>query len=332
MNNPSPNPSNYTLGKGVLYFDKFDANGQLTGERDLGNAPELQFNMTVEMLDHFSSRAGISSKDAQVTKMVTPTFTFTLDEFSDDNLSMLFYGDSTDVLVQPAVDYETVILPGTVNKKSYYSLGHRDVGVWKVGVTYELGKTASDIADDAVVTNTSGGSTNTWAVITAIGNTVYLKNKAGTGLAASGNVYVGTTLIATYTVAPSFDITKVLVKQTGVWYSTAADFVVDSVLGRILISTDSALTGGGTVYFGVAASSVRKIRAVSSRSLKGKIRFVSNNPEGSQYQFEAWNCSLKPNGDTAFISDNWAQVKFTCEILLDKVNHPDSPYMDITVY
>lgn len=332
MNNPSPNPSNYTLGKGVLYFDQFDAAGALTGEVDLGNAPELAFNMTVDMLDHFSSRAGISSKDAQVTKMITPTFTFTLDEFSDETLSMLFYGQSTNTVTQAAIGLTTLALPVTVNKKSYYSLGYRNVGIWRVRVVYETGKTAADIPDDAVLTNTSGGATNTYSVLTAVGTELYLKTKAGTGLAASGDIYIATTKIATYTVAPQLDTTKVLIKKGSAWLAPGIDFILDTDLGRILIGTDSTLTGSEVVNFAVAASTIRKINAVSQVSLKGKIRFVSNNPEGPQYQFEAWNCSLKPNGDTAFISDKWAEVKFNAEILLDRANHPDSPYLDISIF
>lgn len=329
MSANSPNPSNYTLGKGVLYFDQFDDNGNLTGERDLGNAPELQFNMSVDMLDHFSSRSGISSKDKQVTKMITPTFTFSLDEFSDENLSMLFYGDMADS-VQAAASNLSAVLPTAVKPAHYYDLGKRKIGGYKVVVAYEAGKTATDLPDDAVVTNTSGGATNTWQVITAIGTNVYLKNKAGTGLAA-GDVYVGTTKIATIAAAPVFAANSIIIKEGSAYFESGTEFTVDAALGRILIGAATTMVGGGTAFFSCEAETVSKINAVTNRTLKGKIRFVSDNPEGSQYSFQAWNCSLKPNGDTAFISDTWAAVKFTCEILLDKVNHPDSPYMEIIV-
>lgn len=325
----SPNPENYTLGKGVLYFDKFDANGNLTGERDLGNAPELTFNMTVDMLDHFSSRSGISSKDKQVTKSITPTFSFTLDEVNEDNLGMLFYGDAVEV-TQAASDSLTSVLPASVGKNLYYDLSARKVGIWKVNVSYELTKAAVDLPADAVVTNTSGGAVNTWTVITAIGNTVYLKGKTGTGLSV-GDVYVGTTKIATIAAAPAFDTKSALIKEGATWYEAGADFTVDSNLGRIKIGSASSLVGGGTVYYAAAADSYKKINAISNVSLNGKVRFVSDNPEGSQYSFQAWKCSLKPNGDTAFIGDNWSQIKFTCEILEDKVHHPEQPYMEIIV-
>jgi len=325
----SPNPENYTLGKGVLYFDKFDANGNVTGERDLGNAPELTFNMSVDMLDHFSSRSGISSKDKQVTKQITPTFTFMLDEINEDNLGMLFYGDAV-TMTQAASDFKSSALPAAVSKGLYYDLGIRKVGIWKAVVAYEAGKAAVDLPADAVVTNTSGGAVNTWTVITAIGNNVYLKAKAGTGLVA-GDVYVGTSKIATIAAAPVFDNKAAVIKEGAAWFEAGSEFTVDSALGRIKIGAASTLVGAGTVYFANEADSYKKINAISNVSLNGKIRFVSDNPEGSQYTFQAWKCSLKPNGDTAFIGDKWAEVKFTCEILEDKVNHPDQPYMEIIV-
>ena len=327
----TPNPDNYTLGKGVLYFDRFDEAGNLTGERDLGNAPELQFNMSVEMLDHFSSRSGISSKDKQVTKMVTPTFSFTLDEFNEENMGMLFYGKAEEV-VQAAVDYNVSALPIVVSKNLYYDLGKRNVGIWKVTVAYEAGKTAADIADGATITGTTGGVIDTWDVITTIGSTIYLKNKLGNGLALpAGDVFIGTDKIATYTAAPAFDAKTVLVKEGLVWKVPGADFSVDSVTGRILVGNSTTLVGAGVVYFANSESTYKKIKTLSNTALKGKIRFISDNPEGSEYSFQAWNCSLKPNGDTAFISDNWATVKFTCEILVDHVNHPDNPYMEIII-
>ena len=302
----TPNPSNYTLGKGVLYFDRFDANGNLTGERDLGNAPELQFNMTIEMLDHLSSRAGIGAKDMQVTKMVTPTFSFTLDEFDDANLSMLFYGTPAEITVA-ATDYNTVAMPAVAAKNLYVSLGKRQIGIWKVVVAYEAGKSATDLVAGSTIAPVATVITNTWDVIAAIGNNVYLKNKVGTGLTApTGNIFVaaGTDKIATYTVAPAFDSQSVLVKEGLVWTEAGTSFTVDSVLGRLKINDASVLVGGGTAYFATAADTYKQIKVLEKTSLRGKLRFVSENPEGSQYQFQAWNCSLKPNGDTAFISDN----------------------------
>ena len=42
----SPNTENYTLGKGVVYFDQKNlTTGLYMGERDLGNAPAFSFSL-----------------------------------------------------------------------------------------------------------------------------------------------------------------------------------------------------------------------------------------------------------------------------------------------
>ena len=53
----APNTENFTLGKGILYFDKLNqVSGLYEGERDLGNAPEVSFSIDLEKLPHYSSR------------------------------------------------------------------------------------------------------------------------------------------------------------------------------------------------------------------------------------------------------------------------------------
>jgi hypothetical protein len=325
----SPSTDNYTLGKGILYFDQFDTTGALTGERDLGNAPSLSFNMTVDMLDHFSSRAGLSAKDKQVTRQITPSFSFTLDEINKDNLGMLFYGNMEDI-TQAAADNLTTALPATVAKNLYYDIGARKVGLTAVDVVWESGMSAVDVPDGSQLSNVSGASPTDYMVsIAAITNTIYLQGEVGTGLAASGSLFVGTTQVATYTVAPAFRSGVVLVKEGANWFAPGAEFTVDATLGRIKIGAASTLVGAGTIYYAVEADTYTKISALKQTKLQGKIRFVSDNPEGGQYILQAWKCSLVPDGDTAFIGEDWSTIGFTCEVLDDSANHPDSPYIDI---
>ena len=54
---------NYTLGKGILYFDRYNPDtGTYSGWRDLGNAPSFSFTVNIEKLEHFSSRGGLRVK------------------------------------------------------------------------------------------------------------------------------------------------------------------------------------------------------------------------------------------------------------------------------
>lgn len=94
----SPNTDNYTLGKGVVYFDRLDNDtGLYTGERDLGNAPAFTFNIAIEKLEHYSSRGGLKAKDKEIISQITPGLTFTLDEINQANIALLTLADTEEV-------------------------------------------------------------------------------------------------------------------------------------------------------------------------------------------------------------------------------------------
>lgn len=94
---------NYTLGRGELYFDKFAPNTRnKTGERYLGNSPELNRTTESENLDHFNSDRGIRVKDKSVVLEKTDSGTFILDEINNENVALWFLGD-VGVVAQSAV-------------------------------------------------------------------------------------------------------------------------------------------------------------------------------------------------------------------------------------
>ncbi|MEO0250055.1 MAG: hypothetical protein ABIN58_11130 [candidate division WOR-3 bacterium] len=87
----TPSTENYTIGKGVLYFDRH-VNGVPSGMRDLGNAPNFTLTVTPEILDHFSSREGLKKKDKSVVVSLALGGKFTLEEYDIDNLALALYG------------------------------------------------------------------------------------------------------------------------------------------------------------------------------------------------------------------------------------------------
>jgi len=96
----SPSTENYTLGKGIVYFDRYDFSAAAyTGERDLGNAPVFAFNIALEKLEHYSSRGGLKAKDKEIISQITPGISFTLDEINVDNLALLTLADTETVSV-----------------------------------------------------------------------------------------------------------------------------------------------------------------------------------------------------------------------------------------
>ena len=89
----TPSPENYFLGKGALYFDRFDSNGNPTGELHLGNCPDFSISVEVETKEHRSSLSGLSEKDIELITGVNATVKFTLEEFVTENLILAFLGE-----------------------------------------------------------------------------------------------------------------------------------------------------------------------------------------------------------------------------------------------
>ena len=124
----SPNPDNYQIGKGVLSFKK---TGALT-YRDLGNAPAVSISIDRTKLDHFSSRAGIRTKDKSITIENTCTVNITLDEITPDNLALLLLGDVDDAAVGgPTVDiFQNAEITGALRFVGANSVGAQITADW----------------------------------------------------------------------------------------------------------------------------------------------------------------------------------------------------------
>lgn len=136
----SPSPDNYLLGRGAVFFDKFDDNGDKTGELHLGNAPAFSITPELEKLEHFSSLTGLKVKDKEVIVQAKLICNFTLDEITKENLALAFLATS-EAFTQTA---------GTITDL--------DVVAKTLGAYYELGKRH---VSDVVVKNTLGTVTYT---------------------------------------------------------------------------------------------------------------------------------------------------------------------------
>lgn len=85
--------NNYVLGRGELHFGQFLPNTrQSSGERYLGNTPELTYTAEQENLEHYSSDHGIRIKDASVILQLDYMGSFVTDNIDPDNLAMFFLG------------------------------------------------------------------------------------------------------------------------------------------------------------------------------------------------------------------------------------------------
>jgi hypothetical protein len=82
----------YTLGKGILMFDRHDDNDLPTGLRDIGNCTAFNLTIVVETIKHYSEREGVRVKDLEGDTLVELNGDFDLDEFDRENLRMYLRG------------------------------------------------------------------------------------------------------------------------------------------------------------------------------------------------------------------------------------------------
>ena len=118
MSKMSPNTDNYQIAKGILYFDRFDADDNLTGEMDLGNDPSFVLTPGTESLDHFSSRDGLKRKDKVAVIQASVDGKFTLDEINIENLMLAFMGGTSDYITQSGATVSGESVTAHTNKYS----------------------------------------------------------------------------------------------------------------------------------------------------------------------------------------------------------------------
>ena len=117
----SPDVLNYYIGKGVVSI-KLDGEASF---RNIGNVPELELTPVIEKLDHFSSTAGIKTKDRSVATTVGGTLRIILDEITAENLQLALVGALD---FDSASDTEIDILSLSELKGAVNFVGANDVG------------------------------------------------------------------------------------------------------------------------------------------------------------------------------------------------------------
>lgn len=339
----SPNTDNYTLGKGVVYFNRKDATtGLYGGERDLGNAPAFSFNIALEKLEHFSSRGGLKAKDKEIISQITPGCSFTLDEINKENLALLTLADLNEVS-QSAGSVSAEAITANLGRRSV--LDYRSIGVYTI--THDAVTLVGDgvflVGNTVTSSNASPGTGIVCAVIDA--NTIQIAIQSGV-FANTDTITDTDSDTAVMNADPVWVPGVIMVQDDAdtITYTAGAEGVGnyqvvtslrDDVIGRILINEDqtspaSAIAEGDTLHvtYGYAMASYTEVRAFKETQVEGELRFVSDNPAGTQQELSIWRCSLTPSGDTAYIGDDWSTLGFAGEILKDETNAA-SPYMTI---
>lgn len=121
----------YVLGKGKVFFDRFQngvtitATTQGEGERYFGNTPEFSTSSAAEALDHYSSEGGLKTKDDSVQLSLDRTGKMTCDNMSAENVALNFLGTAS-TIVQTALTAQVSEFIAA-KRGRFYQLGTSEV-------------------------------------------------------------------------------------------------------------------------------------------------------------------------------------------------------------
>jgi hypothetical protein len=180
---------NYTFGRYRVYFDPFAAGTKVgTGQRYLGNTPELSMTSESENLDHFDADNGIRIKDDSMLLELNRTGAFVTDHISPENLALFFLGEAS-----------------LLTQSSATATAYNIAGV-KLGRRYQIGASSTAPAGVRGITNVV--VTSDPVGTTFVAGTDYTVNLDNGGLVIldGGGISEDDDLIVTYdTTATSYN-------------------------------------------------------------------------------------------------------------------------------
>lgn len=112
----------YYSGQGRVYLAKYE-NGVKGVSRWLGNVPSLSIETDVESIEHQESYTGQRTTDKKITTKKTVKVNFTLEDISNENLALAFFGDIKKVVGASVSDEMSPIL----TKNGSFLLKHNGV-------------------------------------------------------------------------------------------------------------------------------------------------------------------------------------------------------------
>jgi len=116
------------------------------------------------------------------------------------------------------------------------------------------------------------------------------------------------------------------------------DFMTDQVMGRIFVMDGGNLTVGNHAVDiaanGSADTTVDEVQGLSTTSVAGALKFISENPASSdvatEYQFH--QVALKAEGDLSLIGDDFTQLTLSGVAERNETADPNSPTVTIRTH
>ena len=144
--------NNVIIGAGELYLDLLDDDGELTGERFLGDGVSASLTVTTERTQVFSGTSPVAEKLVDAVRSIERSIAITVRDMSHENLA-LFVGAPK---VTEVTDAATAVVDEalTVNQGRWYQLGAKKTKPMGIGA---IDKTPAKF----VVTSKPAGTTYT---------------------------------------------------------------------------------------------------------------------------------------------------------------------------
>lgn len=151
-----PATRNIVLGSGRVFFDKFDTNGDPTGERYVAETPGFAFTVNQESVEILSDDGPVAESLVNVTKQVTREFSLTTKNITDESLALFLIGEVASQSTTAGAVTGTAINGGNgVKQGHWYQLGvsaNQPTGVRAItGVAIKEGVTTHVAGTDYVL-------------------------------------------------------------------------------------------------------------------------------------------------------------------------------------
>lgn len=148
------NANNVMLGRGKVYFDRMDSDGNLTGEIFLGNCPSFEITPSAEEIKLYSSATAAGDLLCSDVLRTTLALRINGSEFSKENVAMaLFAGSSSLEQTGDSVTDEVLCTLSSLQGR-FFPTVFRDISV--VTVTGPAGTPEYLVDEDYVVDGDSG--------------------------------------------------------------------------------------------------------------------------------------------------------------------------------
>ncbi len=293
---------------GKVYFDQFDSNGAVQGERYMGLTPGLTVSIATDKIQSYTMESNIQELDDETVIKITRTGKLTTRQLSMENLA-LFLAANVSV-----VDQATATVSGenkTVFADRTYQLGtstSQPSGVRAVGSVTVVGKTASDRADStayAVGDRVKSATTPTHLFVCTVAGT------SGSSAPTWPTVIDETVTDGTVTWRCETLIT--LVENT--------DYTVNTPLGRVYVLPGARVSQYGSEWtFGYSklAAQWERLATGDAGSMNGALRFIADNAKGSNRDNFAPNVTLSPSGDMVIKAESPAYVELSFDLSFSK--------------